>query len=260
MSAFTPDAVDLVVAGGASLLAGVVNALAGGGTLISFPTLVGLGVPAVSSNVTNTVSLVPGYLAGSWAQRADLGSQLSSSRRLVAAALVGGLGGSILLLAIPAGAFRAAVPYLILMSCALLLAQDHLRRLIAARTETPGSERKAAKGWLVSSAVLAAAVYGGFFGAGLGIMLLAVLGLFSSENLVKVNAVKQVLSFVINLVAAAFFAFSNQVSWELVPIMAVGSLIGGAGGGRLVRLVNPSVLRRVVVVAGVAVAVSFWVG
>jgi uncharacterized membrane protein YfcA len=107
---------------------------------------------------------------------------------------------------------------------------------------------------------LAAAVYGGFFGAGLGIMLLAVLGLFSSENLVKVNAVKQVLSFVINLVAAAFFAFSNQVSWELVPIMAVGSLIGGAGGGRLVRLVNPSVLRRVVVVAGVAVAVSFWVG
>jgi hypothetical protein len=107
--------------------------------------------------------------------------------------------------------------------------------------------------------VFAAAVYGGFFGAGLGIMLLAVLGLFRAGSLVQVNALKQVLSFVINLVAAAFFAFSGHVRWELVPVMAAASLLGGAGGGRLVTVIDGVLLRRLVVVAGVGVAVAFWV-
>jgi hypothetical protein len=106
--------------------------------------------------------------------------------------------------------------------------------------------------------VFVAAVYGGFFGAGLGIMLLAVLGLFSTEPLGRVNALKQALSFVINLVAAVFFAFSGEVRWQLVPVMAAASIVGGVLGGRLVRVIDPTMLRRVVVVAGFAVAIVFW--
>lgn len=246
------DLLDQIAAGAAALGAGAVNALAGGGTLISFPALVGIGVPAVSANVTNTVSLVPGYLSGAWAQRADLGPQLAEGRVLAGAAGAGGLAGSVLLVLLPGNSFRLAVPYLILLACALLLSGDRLRAAIAGR-----SDEATARPHLLVLAVFAGAVYGGFFGAGLSIMLLAVLGLFSQEPLTKLNAMKQVLSFVCNLVAAIFFAFSGHTVWVLVPVMAVGSLIGGVIGGRLVRFVEPAQLRAVVVTAGVAVAVWF---
>jgi len=256
---------DYLAAAGAAAAAGAVNALAGGGTLISFPTLVGIGVPSVAANITNTVSLVPGYLGGSWAQRDDLRPQAKRARPLLAVAALGGLAGSILLVSIPAHAFRVAVPYLILASCVLLLFQDRLRDRL--RPPAPGQGDRVDPagaqlghwnaGLLV--AVFGGAVYGGFFGAGLGIMLLAVLGLFSSEPLAKVNALKQALSFAVNLVAAAFFLFSGRVVWELVPVMAVASVLGGIGGGRLAKTVNAVVLRRLVVVAGVGVAVTFWV-
>ncbi len=254
------DALDFLAAGAASLAAGAVNALAGGGTLISFPTLVAIGVPAVSSNVTNTVALLPGYLSGSWAQRDDLRPQTAQARGLLAFAAAGGLAGSILLVTIPASAFRQAVPYLILLSCALLLAQDRVRLLIAARIPA-SSEGQPVRAWPLPLAlsVLCSGVYGGFFGAGLGIMLLAVLGLFTGGPLVQANALKQLLSFVINLVAAVFFCFSGHVRWELVPVMAVAAAIGGSAGGRLARVVDATLLRRLVVVAGVAVAISFWV-
>lgn len=241
------------------MVAGAINAMAGGGTLVSFPALVGLGVPAVQSNVTNTVSLLPGYLAGSWAQRDDLEPQLAHARLLSGVSAVGGLAGSILLVALPGSAFREAVPYLILLSCALLAFGDRLRPA-APSEDGPHTERSRSRGALFNLTIFLGAAYGGFFGAGLGIMLLALLGLFRSEPLTKLNALKQALSFVINLVAALFFLFSGKVVWILVPIMAVGSLIGGLAGGRLVQRVNSLVLRRIVVVAGVAVAVSFWVG
>lgn len=246
-------------AGGAAVLAGAVNAMAGGGTLISFPALVALGVPAVNANITNTVSLLPGYLAGSFAQRDDLRPQLLHAKLLSAVSAVGGLVGSILLVILPASAFRASVPYLILLSCALLAFGDRLR--FSAR---PGADAKrgpsGGRQVLFVSSIFLGAAYGGFFGAGLGIMLLALLALFSLESLTKLNALKQALSFLINLVAAAFFLFSGKVTWILVPIMAVGSLLGGFLGGRLVKVIDPSLLRRVVVAAGVAVAISFWVG
>lgn len=285
---------DYLAAAGAAGAAGAINAVAGGGTLVSFPTLVALGVPAVAANVTNTVALVPGYLAGSWGQRDVLRPQLRRARVLAAAAIAGGLGGSILLVTIPAHAFRVAVPYLILASCALLLGQDRLRdRLRPAGVGTaPGSgsgdgtpgaappgaapagaapaeaasagnaavaRPAASHSPLLVVVVFAGAVYGGFFGAGLGIMLLAVLGLFTAESLVQVNALKQALSFVINLVAAGFFAFSGHVHWDLVPVMAAASVVGASLGSRLVHLIKPVHLRRVVVVAGVAVAIAFWV-
>jgi uncharacterized membrane protein YfcA len=264
------SALDYVAAGAAAAAAGMVNAVAGGGSLISFPTLVGIGVPPVAANVTNTVALVPGYLSGTWVQRRDLQPELSRSRWLAVVAGVGGLVGSVLLVTIPASGFRAAIPYLILASSGLLLIQDWLRdRLLASRpsVSTPAGDRGSQEGdgaegaWapVVMGAVFLTAVYGGFFGAGLGIMLLAVLGLFSAAPLVRVNAVKQALSFVINLVAACFFAFSGHVEWTLVPIMAAASIAGGMTGGRLVRIVHPVALRRSVVAIGVAVAIAFWV-
>jgi uncharacterized membrane protein YfcA len=265
LSAVHLSGLDYLAAAGAAAAAGAVNALAGGGTLISFPTLVGIGVPSVAANITNTVSLVPGYLSGSWAQRDDLRPQAKRARPLLAVAALGGLAGSILLVSIPAHAFRVAVPFLILASCLLLLFQDRMRErlqpLAPDKGGGPGPAAAEQGRWRpgLLATVFAGAVYGGFFGAGLGIILLAVLGLFSSEPLAKVNALKQALSFAINLVAAAFFVFSGRVVWELVPVMAAASILGGTGGGRLVRVVNAVILRRLVVLAGVAVAVTFWV-
>jgi uncharacterized protein len=270
---------DYLVAAGAAAVAGAINALAGGGTLVSFPALVAIGVPAVAANVTNTVSLVPGYLSGTWAQRDDLRPQVARGRPLLVAAALGGIGGSLLLVSIPSHAFRVAVPYLILASCGLLLFQDRIRD----RLRPPGSDRASladpadpanpadpahgevtngeAAHWRIALliSVFASAVYGGFFGAGLGIMLLAVLGLFSAEPLVKLNALKQALSFVVNLAAAVFFVFSGKVVWELVPVMAAASVVGGVTGGRLVQVIDATLLRGLVVAMGVAVAIAFWV-
>jgi uncharacterized membrane protein YfcA len=276
------SALDYLAAAAAAGAAGAINAVAGGGTLVSFPTLVALGVPAVSANVTNTVALLPGYLAGSWAQRKDLRPQLRPARPLAVAAFAGGLAGSVLLVTIPASAFRIAIPYLILLSCLLLALQDRIRDWLrpsgaverkspSVRGAGPGGGADPAGPEPISPStgtidctpilvvtVLAVAVYGGFFGAGLGIMLLAVLGLFSSEPLGRVNALKQALSFVINLVAAVFFAFSGHVQWQIVPVMAVASVLGGSIGGRLVQVIDVVMLRRVVVLVGVVVAVAFW--
>ena len=269
------DPLDQLAAGGAALVAGAVNAVAGGGTLISFPALVAIGVPAVPANVTNTVSLLPGYLAGAWAQRDDLRPQLAHARVLTAVSAAGGLAGSVILVLLPSSAFRVVVPYLILLACGLLAFGDRLRpRAVAAAgpdaagpagtgeaSERPGPDRARPDRHPLAftASIFLGAAYGGFFGAGLGIMLLALLGIFRTEPLRQLNALKQALSFVINLVAALFFLFSGKVVWALVPIMAVGSLLGGYLGGRLARVIDSHFLRRLVVVAGVAVAISFWV-
>lgn len=270
------SALDYLAAAGAAGAAGVINALAGGGTLVSFPTLVGIGVSPVDANVTNTVALVPGYLGGSWAQREDLLPRLEHARVLAVVSAAGGLAGSVLLVTIPGHAFRTAVPYLILLSCALLLAQNRVRVLInrgvdagaGAGAFAPGvpapTRREGGPGLRAALliSVFAGAVYGGFFGAGLGILLLAVLGVFGSDSdsLTASNALKQALSFMINVVAAVFLAFSGHVQWELVPVMAAASVVGGVIGGRFVSVVNAEWLRRLVVATGIAVAVAFWVG
>jgi uncharacterized membrane protein YfcA len=265
---------DFAAAGGATLVAGAINAMAGGGTLVSFPTLVALGVPALSANVTNTVALCPGYFSGAWAQREDLRGQRVRLRRLVAAAALGGLTGSALLEVTPEATFRAAVPWLLVLSCVLLAGQDRVRRILVSRAAptapsdrtgpdgaAPGAPRGPSDGplspWLLIATFLGA-IYGGFFGAGLGIMLLAVLGLFLDDTMLRVNALKQALQLAINILAAVFFAVSGHVRWELVPVMAVAAVVGGTIGGRFVRIVNPTWLRRAVVVFGLVVAADFW--
>jgi uncharacterized membrane protein YfcA len=261
--ALTP--LDYFAAAAAAGTAGGVNAIAGGGTLVSFSVLVAVGVAPVTANVTNTVALVPAYLAGSWGQRDDLRPQLRAARALAAGAFVGGLAGSVLLVSIPPNSFRVAAPYLILLACALLGGEarikQHLRPGTPDKPQGAGATRTIAtrgstRTVVVTLAVFGAAIYGGFFGAGLGIMLVAVLGVFNANPGVEVNALKQALSFVINLVAAGFFLFSGRLNADLALAMAVGGILGGTVGSRLVRSIPEKQLRRVVVFAGMTVAMA----
>ncbi|MDA3038603.1 MAG: sulfite exporter TauE/SafE family protein [Actinomycetota bacterium] len=245
---------DALVAGLAAFVAGLINAIAGGGTLISFPALVALGVPAVSANVTNTVALVPGYLGGAYAQRKDLVTYFATLKGLLIVSAVGGLVGSVLLVNSPERLFRDLVPFLIIGACLLLGVQDRLKAVLARRHQSPATTL----GVVGVALLFPTAVYGGYFGAGLGIMLLAVLGLALDDPLPRINSLKSTLSLCINLVAAAFFVFSGKVQWDLAAVMAVTSLVGGTVGGRIATRLDPKVLRIVVIVFGLAVAVRFF--
>jgi len=246
----------------------MINALAGGGTLVSFPALVALGVPAVSANVTNTIALVPGYLGGAYAQRRDLVSYVTRLRSLVIFAAAGGLLGSILLVNSSDDLFSGLVPILILIACALLGFQDLIRKQLVKRrakivnvgadaSAVDGGDEKPTSTVILCLLVGPAAIYGGYFGAGLGIMLLAVLGIALDDPLPRINSLKSALSLVINLVAAAFLAFSDFVVWDIVAVMAVASVVGGITGGRIAGKLNPKLLRIVVIAFGIAAAVKF---
>lgn len=252
-----PSALDLVLAALAALAGGAVNALAGGGTLITFPTLVALGVPAVAANVTNTVALTPGYLGGTYGQRRDLAGQAGRLRLLAPASVAGGLVGGVLLLLTGEELFRELVPFLILGATGLLAAQERIRSLVARRlAERSGADPSEV--WALAAA-FAASVYGGYFGAGLGVILLAVLGLALEGSLTRINALKQALSFCVNLTAAVYFLFSGRVVWSLAVVMALGAVAGGSLGGRLAGRMRPERLRRVVVGIGLAVGLVYLV-
>lgn len=241
-------------AAAAAVGAGLVNAVAGGGTLVSFPILTAIGVPAIRANATNTVALCPGYIGGTYAQRADLtGLQRGLRPQLIAAAL-GGLTGSILLIRSSEAVFKFLVPFLILGACVLLAFQDRLRKWLLSRARD-GRSHAALE--LVS--VTVASVYGGYFGAGLGIMLMAVLGLFSELPFNRLNAVKQLLSFLVNISAALFLSFSGKVLWSLVLVMAPASLLGGHLGGRVASSLPAGKMRAGVIVFGVTVALIYLV-
>lgn len=243
-----------LAAAAAAFAAGLVNAVAGGGTLISFPTLVALGLPTVSANITNTVALCPGYVGGTFAQRRELREHGRKLPSLFASAAAGGLAGGLLLVLTSEALFRGLVPFLILAACALLALQEPLRRRLA--TAAAADEVRSSPSLL--AAVFLASIYGGYFGAGLGIMLLAVLGIAMSDSLNRLNAIKQALSAVINILAALFFLFSRQVVWGMAAVMAVASLLGGSLGGRIASRLDPRWLRAIVLLLGVVVAVKFW--
>jgi uncharacterized membrane protein YfcA len=265
----------LVLAGVAGFLAGMVNALAGGGTLISFPILIALGLPPVSANITNTVALSPGYLGGALAQRAQIRPQRARVIRLSMVAALGGLVGSILLVFTSDSAFELLIPALLFLATALLAVQDRLRSALGivpppvasgqlppdvdlgAETAGPAGElERHDPPWLMVP-IFVVSVYGGYFGAGLGIMMLAILGIVLHEALNRLNALKQTLAFVINSTAAVFFLTSGKVYWVVALVMACTSLAGGAAGGRLAGTVKPQVLRAIVVVIGTSVAVVY---
>lgn len=238
---------------GAGLLAGGVNALAGGGSLISFPALLAAGYPAVTANVTNTVALFPGYAGSVAGGRPELAGQGQRLRALAVTSVVGAVLGAVLLLTLPAEVFRAVVPFLILLACGLLVAQPRLARFVQ-RGRAPGHGSVP-----LHASVLLAAVYGAYFGAGLGVLLLGVLGIFLAEQLRVVNALKNVVSVVVNAVALVAFALFGPVAWEAVLVIAIGSLVGGYTGARVAGRIPSPALRAMVVVYGVAVSVVLLV-
>ena len=254
----TPPEIALLA--GAGLLAGGVNAMAGGGSLISFPALLAVGLPPVQANVTNTVALFPGYASSVVGSREELRGQ---GRRAVVAALVAVVGavlGALLLLTTPGELFTAVVPFLILLACLLLLVQPRLAAVVKRRAAAKGTTESASGlSPVLLVAVLLASVYGAYFGAGLGVMLLGALGVFIAERLQRINGLKNWLSFVINSVALAAFALFGPVSWPAAAVVASTALVGGYGGARLARRIPAPVLRAVVIGYGVLVAVVLLV-
>jgi len=259
------SAIDLALAALAAVAAGAMNALAGGGTLITFPTLVALGLPPVAANVTNTLAVAPGALGGMLAQRRELSGQGKRLARLTPAALLGGLTGGFLLLHTDEALFRTLVPWLILGASAILAVQEPLRALLLRRLAVPppagaseGHRHDHSEG-LATVAVFAASIYGGYFGAGLGVILLAALGLVLHDSLTRLNATKQAIGFLANLAAAVLFGLDGPVHWLAALVMAVGAITGGTIGGHLAGRVRASTLRRVVVSIGLVVGLVYLI-
>ena len=241
---------DLAILFAAALAAGLFNALAGGGSIFTFPALIAIGVPPILANVTNTVALCPGYVGGVLAQRRDLEGQSRRMLLLLPVAAAGGVAGALLLTRTSDATFRALVPLLVLGACALLAVQDRMRALLQRRHALIALGRAVPP-------VLLAAIYGGYFGAGLSVMFLAMIGLAIDDNLTRLNALKQAMSLVTNLAAALLFAAAAPVVWPAAAVMAVGALIGGALGGKLAGAVRPATLRAIVVAIGLLIAAYF---
>lgn len=252
MNALGP--LELALVSAAAVAAGIVNALAGGGTLITFPVLTAVGLPALAANITNTVALCPGHVGATLAQKEALKGQRALVSLLIPAGIVGGLVGGVLLLNTGERAFRQAVPLLLLTSSLLLASQDRVRAFLLRN----GSHRGGHAAW-APLLVAVAAIYGGYFGAGLGVVLLAALGVVLDESLPRLNALKQVVSLAVNVAAAVFFVWSDQIQWVVAAAMAVGALAGGAIGGRLATRVDAGALRRVMVATGLVLSVVYFV-
>lgn len=252
-----PSLLQFLLAALAALAAGAVNALAGGGTLITFPMLVALGVPAVSANVTNTVALSPGYLGGTLAQKKDLDGQNKRLWIVLPAAILGGILGGWLLLQTGEKLFTDLIPWLILLASGLLAVQDPVRSWMTRRLARPRAG--AASPDAAPLAVGIASVYGGYFGAGLSVVVLSALGLTLDDSLTRLNALKQAVAFAVNVAAAVFFVFSGQVNWPLAVVMAIGALLGGTLGGKLAGKIKPSTLRWTVVTIGVIISIIYFV-
>lgn len=237
----------------AALLAGAVNALAGGGTLITFPVLNFLGVPAVSASITNTVALSPGYLGGTLAQAKDLQGQKNRLWLIIPASVLGGILGGYFLLQTGEKLFNELVPYLILLASILLAIQEPVRAWLIKRNPQSTLEKIS---WLP---VGLASIYGGYFGAGLSVIVLSALGLTIEDTLTRLNALKQAIAFVVNIAAAIFFLFSGQVLWTVALVMAIGALLGGSLGGKLASKIKPSTLRWTVVTIGIIVSIIYFI-
>ncbi|CAN5332868.1 sulfite exporter TauE/SafE family protein [soil metagenome] len=241
----------------AGLAAGTINTVVGSGTLITFPTLLALGVPPVTANVSNNVGLVPGSLSGAIGYRRELSGQRVRLVRLGSASVVGGAAGAVLLLVLPAALFDAIVPVLILLGCVLVLAQPWVSARVAARAQARGTERPPhGAGW-VWGLVMAAGVYGGYFGAAQGVLLMAVLGVGLQETMQRNNATKNVLALLVNFVAAVVFVAVAEVDWRVAGLIAAGAIVGGQLGATVGRRLPPAVMRGAVVVVGLVAVTHF---
>ncbi|HEU4345623.1 MAG TPA: sulfite exporter TauE/SafE family protein [Candidatus Binatia bacterium] len=247
---------ELAVIALASVAAGAVNAFAGGGTFIVFPLLIAMGLPPVAANVTNTVALSPGYLGATIAQWKHLRSQSARLWICLPAGVIGGFAGGILLLNSGEKLFRSLVPFLILSASGLLALQGPLRAWLIRRMGEHAGFARNSTPW-IGLPVAAAAIYGGYFAAGMSVIVLAVLGLLLDDSLTRLNALKQATASSINIAATLFFVFSGHVVWPAALVMAAGSLVGGILGGRLAGRVKPTTLRWTIVAFGTVVAALY---
>jgi hypothetical protein len=234
----------------AGLGAGTINAVVGSGSLITFPTLVWVGLPPVVANVSNTVGLVPGAASGAWGYRRELAGQRGRLLRLGAGTLTGSVVGAILLLVLPPGVFATVVPALILLACLLVVIQPWLVRRLADR---PRGHHGGPLVWL---AIFATGMYGGYFGAAQGVLLIAVLAVGLDETLQRANAAKNVLGGLANLVAGVLFIVLADVNWAAAGLVAAGATVGGLLGARVGRRLAPAVLRAIVVLIGIIAVVT----
>ena len=239
----------------AGVAAGTINTIVGSGTLITFPTLLAFGVPPVTANVSNTVGLVPGSLSGVFGYRAELSGQRARLLRLGTASLLGAALGALLLLWLPSEAFDAIVPALVALGVLLVVLGPRVQRSVAARAEARGGLPDHGAMW-VWPAVLVAGVYGGYFGAAQGVLLMAILGIGVADALQRHNATKNVLALVVNLVAALVFIAVADVDWAAAGLIALGSVVGGQVGATVGRRLPPAVLRGVIVAVGLTALVT----
>ncbi|MFJ5878702.1 sulfite exporter TauE/SafE family protein [Streptomyces sp. S1] len=235
----------------AGIGAGTINTIVGSGTLITFPVLLATGLPPITANVSNALGLVPGSVSGAIGYRRELKGQKKRILRLGAAALVGGLVGAILLLALPSDAFDAIVPVLIGLALVLVLLQPRIAAAVKRRRERTGSEAHPDGGPTLLVGLLLASMYGGYFGAAQGVLYLSLMGLLLHDDLQRINAVKNILGALVNGVAAVFFLFVADFDWTAVLLIAVGSTIGGQLGAKVGRRLPPTVLRGVIIAVGV---------
>ena len=249
---------EALLIGLAGLAAGTINTVVGSGTLITFPTLLAFGVPPVTANVSNTIGLVPGSLSGAIGYRRELAGQRPRVLRLAVASLLGGLAGGVLLLVLDEDAFAAIVPVLIVIGLVLVVLQPRISAWVARRHELLGEDTRGVTGaWWVWPGVLVTGVYGGYFGAAQGVLLMAVMGIGIPETLQRLNGVKNVLALLVNAVAGLLFVFVADVDWQVVALIAVGSVIGGQIGATVGRRLPDTVLRVTIVVVGLTALAVF---
>lgn len=249
------EALGVFVAG---IAAGTMNTLVGAGTLVTFPTLVAVGVPPVLANVSNSVGLVPGSVSGAWGYRRELEGQRGRLLRLGVASLVGGTLGAVLLLVLPGSTFDAVVPVLIALGVILVIFAPRMSSAVAARAAARGGLPEHGAPWVWPS-VAGAGVYGGYFGAAQGVLLMAILDIGVDDTMQRHNATKNVLAALVNGVAAVVFIVVSHVEWVAAGLIALGSILGGQIGAHWGRRLSPLWLRILIVVIGLAALLQFAV-
>jgi uncharacterized membrane protein YfcA len=262
------DLTHAAVAFGAAFLAGAINSVAGGGTLVSFPALIWLGLGSVTANATSTVAIWPGTVGSAWGYRRELRDAEPRFRILIVPSLVGGIMGALLLRWTPPEIFDKLVPYLILFATLLFMAQEPVQRMLGTAngrgaTTGDGLSHPAHEStrWIVGALLfqLAVGIYGGYFGAGIGILMLAALSILGLHDIHEMNSLKVVFGGSINGVAAVYFIWAHMVYWPDVLIMAVGAILGGIGGAGTARGIGRTAVRRIVIGIGFGMAVSLFI-
>ncbi len=245
------------VACAAAFLAGAINSVAGGGTLVSFPALIWLGLNSVTANATSTVAIWPGTLGSIWGYRREMREAEPRMYLLVVPSLIGGISGALLLRWTPPAVFDRMVPFLILFATLLFMAQEQVQRAL----KTAGSESHRSAKWMAGAMLfqLAVGIYGGYFGAGIGILMLAALAIIGLTDIHQMNGLKTLFGMSINGVAAIYFIVAGMVYWPYVVLMAIAAILGGYGGAGTARKLGRTAVRRIVIAIGFGMAVSLFV-